>query len=1274
MKLLKKRVAGVLVSSLVTMQVAMSGMNVYAAEVVKEQDATIEKEIGNSITTGQGLKLKKLGGYSIGKQSEDGGIAEIVQFNADNNKFYVINGADKSLEIIALEDVVNKNTAAKKLVINMAEKLNDDSFTYGDITSVAINVRKDLVAVAVQHENYDEAGRVVLLDYEGNIVKVFEVGVQPDMVTFSPDGRYIITADEGEPRNGYGEGIVDPQGSVTVIDIAKGAEAAALQVITFEDFNGIRESLVSEGVLLKSGAMPSEDLEPEYITISEDSKKAYITLQEANAIATLDLASGKIEGIKGLGFKDHSKEENAIDMIKDKKAQLTTAPTLGIYMPDAISSYTSDGKTYLVTANEGDSRDYDSYSNESKKYFKLDEAGEVVLTSKKDDAGKKVDTLDASTVEGLKDDKTYLFGGRSFSIWDAETMTQVFDSGSDFESIVAKVLPNYFNCSNDDTDLDSRSGKKGPEAEGIKVGKIGDKNYAFILLERVSGVMVYDITDPTAPQFESYINTRDFSEPIKGDVAGEGIDFVSAEKSPTGKPLVLVGNEVSGTVSVYEAQVDESLTQETVDLTIFHTNDSHGRVIGDGKKIIGIDTIASIKDSEEQALLVDAGDTIHGLPFATLNKGKDIINLMKLAGYDAMTPGNHEFNYGSNALKELAVQASKDINNFDIISANIKNEDGSKYLDDQHIEVVNGIKIGMFGLTTQETTYKTNPKNVEGLNFENPVEIAKAQEASLKEQGADIIIALSHVGTDKSSNPTSEMIAEAVPELDVIIDGHSHTVYKDGYMVNGVLIASTGEYEGNVGKVVLTIDKKDKRLKAKSATLIDCQTALASYSPNEIVEEKIAEIQEEQQPILNTVVGKTEVKLEGAREFVRKGETNLGNLLTDAMRDLTGADIAITNGGGIRQTIEAGEIKKGDIISVLPFGNYVVTKKLIGAQIKDVLELGVSAYPATLGGFPQVSGITFKFDETKEAGSRVHSMMVNGKAIDMKGTYLIATNDFLAAGGDNFPHFKETATENEYPALDETLINYIQKLGAVNPKVEGRIVVAKEGTSGGSTGGSGNTSGSNSGGGHGIPTGINVGKNSAATNQNTNTGSGQSKIGMATVRFNDVKAEAWYASAVNQLAAKGILNGRSNNKFEPNGKVTRAEVAKLVSLALEMDLTSQQPSNMKDLQKDAWYVPYMSTLIQKNILQGAHGKVRPNDYVTREELAIILERALPQLVDTDTNFFKDVDAKHWSAKAINKLAAAGIIEGKSEGKFDGKAKVTRAECAVMINRILSFKH
>lgn len=285
--------------------------------------------------------------------------------------------------------------------------------------------------------------------------------------------------------------------------------------------------------------MPSVDLEPEYIVTGADSKRAYVSLQEANSIAVLDIQNKKFTAVKGLGFKDHNIEKNAIDLVKDKTINIKAQPVNGTYMPDGISIYEYKGKTYILTANEGDGREWGSYSN----------IGAATID------GEKVDILKNSEYDGLSADKVYTFGGRSFSIWRADTMELVFDSSSDFETITGQQYPKYFNASNKDASIDSRSGKKGPEPEDVKVGMIGDQVYAFVGLERIGGVMAYNITDPSHAYYVDYINTRDFSEKIAGDVSPEGLCFVPADKSPTGKPIVLAANEVSGTVAIFEIQM-----------------------------------------------------------------------------------------------------------------------------------------------------------------------------------------------------------------------------------------------------------------------------------------------------------------------------------------------------------------------------------------------------------------------------------------------------------------------------------------------------------------------------------------------------------------------------------------------------------------------------------------------------------------------------------------------------------------------------------------------
>jgi 5'-nucleotidase / UDP-sugar diphosphatase len=471
-------------------------------------------------------------------------------------------------------------------------------------------------------------------------------------------------------------------------------------------------------------------------------------------------------------------------------------------------------------------------------------------------------------------------------------------------------------------------------------------------------------------------------------------------------------------------------------ITLLHTNDSHSRVFEGKYDGMGFAKLATlVKQHEEQnenTLLLDAGDTFHGKTFATLTKGESIANVLNAVGYDGLAAGNHDFNYGYERLLELS-----EIVDFPVLSANvIYEETGELVLPPYMIKEVDGIKLGIFGLSTPETHYKTHPKNVEGLKFTDPVAAANKMIAELKEQGVDTVIALTHLGTDASSTDTSIKVAEGAPGIDLIIDGHSHTV--DNVGVSGTKIVSAGEYLKNLG--VINLEFTGKELTNVTASLTTKEDA-ATVEPDADTATLIDEIKTAQEEILAEVAGETTVTLDGERDQVRKGETNLGNLITDAMLDVTGADFALTNGGGIRASIDAGEITKGEVITVLPFGNYIQTKDVTGKDVKAALENGASGYPANHGAFSHVAGLTYKIDETKPAGERVHSIMIQGNPIEMDKTYSMATNDFLAAGGDNYEMFKGLAHTGDFPALDEAVINYIKSHGTVNATTEGRIVV-----------------------------------------------------------------------------------------------------------------------------------------------------------------------------------------------------------------------------------------
>ena len=478
-------------------------------------------------------------------------------------------------------------------------------------------------------------------------------------------------------------------------------------------------------------------------------------------------------------------------------------------------------------------------------------------------------------------------------------------------------------------------------------------------------------------------------------------------------------------------------------ITILHTNDTHGRLKADNS-VIGIDTVAAIKNNTENSILVDAGDTIHGLPFVTLSKGQDAVDLLNAAGYEYIVPGNHDFNYGYSRLVELfknSVTLKSGENKLRLLASNIK-KDGKSVFESNNIKEmeVNGktVKVGFFGIATEETAYKTNPNNVKGIEFTSPIDAAKEQVAELEKQGADVIVALSHVGTDESSDPTAYDVINSVEGIDVYVDGHSHTTFKNGEDVNGTLLVSTGEYLSNLGKVEIELNENNEVVSA-TASLITKEEAL-KVTPDAKVTAKIAEIDKAQGEVLSEVIGTNTIDLDGDRNSVRFGETNLGNLITDAMMDETGADLAITNGGGIRASIKAGDITKGDVVSVLPFGNFIVTKQLTGAQIKEVLEFGVRSYGESLGGFPHVAGIKFVVDPSRAVGDRIISLTINGEALDMNKTYTVATNDFMAAGGDDYPCFGDIPTLNEYSSLEESLSNFIKTLGTVSYTKQGRIL------------------------------------------------------------------------------------------------------------------------------------------------------------------------------------------------------------------------------------------
>ncbi|WP_104402849.1 choice-of-anchor I family protein [Vibrio penaeicida] len=552
---------------------------------------------------GNPLQIDLIGRYQSGIYGE--GATEIVDFDKRTNLAYVVNGAKNRIDILSLnnlpsEPISNPTTAdtlrSKSLFLPTSVTLNTGKeIPLGNANSLSIY--DGLLAIAVANENKQSSGVILfyrLKSDSSTFLKAVEVGALPDMVTFTPNGQSVLVANEAEPSKDYS---LDPEGSISKISVKNGMPEDFAIHMTFENFESQKSNLLKQGFKFASptGTSLAQDIEPEYIAVSPDSLFAWVTLQENNAMAKVDIRANKIVQVVGLGLKDYGDVPNALDVSdKDGKVNIRTwEGVFGLYQPDTIAAYQSSGKQYVVTANEGDARDYwFSAASEAaclqaggKKYDKEDgclgyseetRAGKLNLSPNHPQAAHlsklELGRLKVTTAMGDSDgdgvyEKVIAYGGRSFSIWD-ENGKQVFDSAGEIEKVVAQRYPNMLNTNETKNKMDNRSDDKGVEPEGLALGKINEKDYAFIGLERMGGFVIYDITQPDNAKFVDYIVNRDFSttfeidddaDPVAvsgqfreaGDLAPEGFKFISSQDSPIKHPLLLVANEVSGTVSVY---------------------------------------------------------------------------------------------------------------------------------------------------------------------------------------------------------------------------------------------------------------------------------------------------------------------------------------------------------------------------------------------------------------------------------------------------------------------------------------------------------------------------------------------------------------------------------------------------------------------------------------------------------------------------------------------------------------------------------------------------
>ena len=494
----------------------------------------------------------------------------------------------------------------------------------------------------------------------------------------------------------------------------------------------------------------------------------------------------------------------------------------------------------------------------------------------------------------------------------------------------------------------------------------------------------------------------------------------------------------------------------TIALTIVHTNDTHGQY-KNSASTVGFEKVRAIADKENADLILDAGDAFHGLPFATIEQGKSTAELLRAVGYDAVCPGNHDFNYGAAALKALGTEepavktedsegrADKAQKNFKLLNANVVNaSDGQNYFQPYMTKTVTrgeevSVKVGVFGLISPDVYSSTAPENVKDVRFDDAVEAAKKTVSKLKnDEKCDVIIALTHIGmTEKEGMLSSRDIAKAVPEINVIIDGHTHAQYDE--VVGNTLIAQTGAYFSNAGIVKIFYEPDSRKIVNTVGRVISPADAEA-YESNWEVSKIIEDIEARQKPVLNQVVGKTDVPLEGSAIKTYTEETNLGRVITSAYLETTGADIAFENCGGIRASIAAGDITKGSVIGVSPFGNYLVTKKITGADLKSILEKslemgannlkayqeGKHEWPANGGGsYLQIGGMKVAYDPARSLDNRLVSVDIGGAPLDLDSTYTVVTNQFVASNASKYPELAVKPELNQYGASEEAVMRYI---------------------------------------------------------------------------------------------------------------------------------------------------------------------------------------------------------------------------------------------------------
>ena len=764
------------------------------------------------------IRLELIGEYQSGVFDES--AAEINAYDPATNQLFVVNANSGLIDVLDLTDVTSPS---------LVTSLDPDIAGAGDVNSVA--VMDGVLAAAVANENEQESGFAVFYDTSdlgSGPVNTVTVGALPDMVIFTPDGSKVLTANEGEPNEDY---TVDPVGSVSIIDISGGVGSAGVTTVSWDGLDA--ETVRATGVrIFGPGASVAQDLEPEYIAVSPDSATAYVVMQENNALGLVDLNAATAGALVPLGTKDHSLPGNGFDGSDDDDViNIANWPTKGLYQPDAIKMYEIDGTPYYFTANEGDTRDYDGFSEEADvEDLTLDPTAfpDAAMLQTEQLIGKLLVTDTLGDTDGDGDyDELYSIGGRSFAIWAADG-SLVWESGDQFEQVLADLKPLYFNSDNDENgSFDGRSDAKGPEPEAVEVAAIGDNVYAFIGLERMGGVMIYDVSDPAAPMFVGYETSRDFTvEDVENNIADaremgpEDLTFVPAGDNTRGVDLLIVSSEVSGSITIYEIK-----ERDTFSLSLLHFNDPESQLVhagslqndpadaptdgfggpdnqfvnfgGAARFLTKLNTLRS-EAATDGVLVISAGDNF--LPGIELDASMPDRNADNPEGihYDALTIaaanldvsaiGNHEFDLGPDYLKMWydQVRTGETVNGAVVyptsdvpyVSSNL-DASAVPELDDYIVPSVivekSGERIGVIGATTWFLPEISSTGDVEMIDangdnvssIEDVAQLVQDEVDALEADGVNKIILVTHLQNIRNEQD----LVGRIRGVDVVIGG-----------------------------------------------------------------------------------------------------------------------------------------------------------------------------------------------------------------------------------------------------------------------------------------------------------------------------------------------------------------------------------------------------------------------------------------------------------------------------------------------------------------------